>query len=131
MKAIKQLSSASLKHRLYRSLCRHGIAVLSSDLIDPEELDLCLGYHVPITGIWLLQLLTELAREGKVVIWRDDNFVGFLVTKVWQREMRQLTSASLRAKCESLILDAHNGAQGIAFRMVVTKLLKPKAKRLN
>ena len=126
MKAVvKQPCSVSLKYRLYRSLCSHGIAILSTDLCEPSTLEVCLGHQIPTTGIELLSLLIELAREGKMVIWQDDGTVGFLPTRIWERELADINNLPrLTWEVKSLRLDSNNGVLGIVLSLVLARLLK-------
>lgn len=123
---IKRHHSVSLKCRLYRSLCGHGVAVFSpEDILSSTGLELC-GCHLPATGIELLRLLVELASEGKVVIWQDDAFLGFLPAKIWEREMDDISSTRLREKCEALRLNPAENLRGVTMAAVLARVLAPK-----
>jgi len=105
-KASKMASgNGELKEKIYQRLCRSKVAVFSGDIVDPSELVLALcGSHLPVTGDELLEILIELALEGRMVIWREGDIYGFLPTKNWQQEMDVIENPALRAECEAMRL---------------------------
>lgn len=127
----------SLKCRLYLSLYHHGVAVFSDDITNPTALELC-GCRLPVTGIELLRLLIELAREGKMVIWQDEyhhhSFLGFLPIKTWERELADVTSPILREECEAMRLNVPDSLWGFTLGIALAAVLpspKPGYKPLK
>jgi len=117
----------SLKYRLYLSLYGYGVAVFADDILNSSGLDLC-GCRLPATGIELLRLLIELAQEGKVVIWRDEMFLGFLPIKIWEREMADIKVNRLREECEALRLNPAENLWGVTLGAVLTPVLTPNSR---
>lgn len=118
----------SLKCRLYLSLHGHGIAVFTDDILNSAGLDLC-GCHLPAAGIELLKLLIELAQDGKVVVWQDERFLGFLPIKIWEREMAEIKVNILRETCEAMRLNpAEENLWGVTLGAVLTPVLTPNSR---
>lgn len=89
--------NGKLKDQIYQRLCRSKAAVFSGDIEDPSDLVLALcGARLPVTGGEFLEILVELAHEGRMVVWREGGVYGFL---------------ALRAECEAMRL----GSEDIAY----------------
>jgi len=58
-----------------------------------------------MTGDELLEILVELAQEGRMVVWREGDTCGFLSAKTWQQEMAAIETLAMRAECEAMRLE--------------------------
>lgn len=95
-------NNGELKNQVYETLRRNAVAVFSDDILEPSRLTLC-GIKLPVSGLDLFKILLELAKERKLVMWRDDGAYGFMPAKRWRKELSAI-SEPVRLDCETMRL---------------------------
>jgi len=85
------LPKEELKKKIYSFLCHNGISLAWSDLFYPHVINI-LGFRETFDRFDLLDVLLELACEGKIVLWHERSHKSgfddlmFFPRGLWKKE---------------------------------------------